>query len=184
MQDFLPEVLATRRMFLYAFDQEWAPEVADFLNRNREYFQRREPRHDREYYDPVHIASRMRAARLQMPSGNGVTYYGCLKERPGYIVVNAMMSTGEIQGARFGVLGYRMDAAYAGRGLMTEALQRLVALGFEMLQYDYIEALIARDNPASARVAEKLGFVRSEEPEMEFEINGVGTPHARYRRYP
>lgn len=184
MEDFLPGILSTPRMFLYAFDEEWAPEVRDFLMRNREYFQSREPRHNQEYYALEGIAARMRAARAQMRAGGGVTYYGCLRTRPGHIVLNAMLSTGEIEGARFGCLGYRMDQAHTGQGLMTEGLERLLALGFQMLQYDYIEVLIARDNPASARVVQKLGFVRMDGPKTEFEINGAGAPHARYRRYP
>ena len=143
MEDFLPGILSTPRMFLYAFDEEWAPEVRDFLMRNREYFQSREPRHNQEYYSLQGIAARMRAARAQMRVGGGATYYGCLRARPGHIVLNAMLSTGEIEGARFGCLGYRMDQAYVGQGLMTEGLERLLALGFQMLQYDYIEALIA-----------------------------------------
>ncbi len=184
MEGFLPEILATRRMFLYAYDEEWAPEVRDFLERNRAYFQRRETAHTPDYYEVSQIAGRMQAARRQMADGNGVTYYGCLKERPGRIVLNVLLTTAEVEGVRFGSLGYRMDQAHTGQGLMTEALNRLIALGFEMLQYDFIEAIIARDNPASQRVAEKLGFVRLSAPDLMLEAGGQLTPHARHRRYP
>ena len=111
MEGFLPEILATRRMFLYAYDEEWAPEVRDFLERNRAYFQRRETAHAPDYYEVSQIAGRMQAARRQMADGNGVTYYGCLKERPGRIVLNVLLTTAEVEGVRFGSLGYRMDQA-------------------------------------------------------------------------
>ncbi|MEP9365804.1 GNAT family N-acetyltransferase [Xanthobacter sp. VNH20] len=57
-------------------------------------------------------------------------------------------------------LGYILARAAWGQGLMPEAVERVVAYGFETLGLDGIELWIAAANHASRRVAEKTGFAR------------------------
>lgn len=56
-------------------------------------------------------------------------------------------------------IGYGMDAAYTGRGYMTEALQALTDWAFSAENVYAVEAETAPDNTASQRVLEKLHFV-------------------------
>ncbi len=55
-------------------------------------------------------------------------------------------------------IGYILAPAQQGRGLMTEALEVLLAYCFEVLAVHRVEALIHPDNAASIRLAERLGF--------------------------
>jgi ribosomal-protein-alanine N-acetyltransferase len=55
-------------------------------------------------------------------------------------------------------IGYILAPAQQGRGLMTEAMQALLAYCFEELAVHRVEALIHPDNAASIRLAERLGF--------------------------
>jgi 8-oxo-dGTP diphosphatase len=55
-------------------------------------------------------------------------------------------------------LGYWFGRAYWGRGYATEALAALAAYAFEAFAGEVIGAGVFRDNPASRRVLEKLGF--------------------------
>lgn len=55
-------------------------------------------------------------------------------------------------------IGYLLGRRYWGRGLMAEAVARLVAHCFEDLGTHRIEATIEPTNLASIRVAERLGF--------------------------
>ena len=55
-------------------------------------------------------------------------------------------------------IGYILASAQQGRGLMTEALEALLAYCFKELAVHRVEALIHPDNVASIRLAERLGF--------------------------
>lgn len=61
---------------------------------------------------------------------------------------------------RAGEVGYIFDPRVAGRGYATEAVQALLALGFDGLGLHRIAARIDDRNTASARVVERLGFRR------------------------
>lgn len=61
---------------------------------------------------------------------------------------------------RAGDLGYGFDPAYQARGFATEAVGRLVALGFEHFGLHRIFATCDPENAGSARVLEKLGMRR------------------------
>ena len=56
-------------------------------------------------------------------------------------------------------LGYWIGKPYWGHGYATEAVRALVAHAFDADGFDYLMAGHFSDNPASARVIEKLGFV-------------------------
>jgi RimJ/RimL family protein N-acetyltransferase len=57
-------------------------------------------------------------------------------------------------------LGYWLRSDCCGRGLMTEAASAAVRFAFGHAGLHRLELRAAPDNPASARVAEKLGFTR------------------------
>jgi RimJ/RimL family protein N-acetyltransferase len=55
-------------------------------------------------------------------------------------------------------VGWRLDRAFWGRGLATEAARASVAYGFETLGLERIISIIQPENHASRRVAEKAGL--------------------------
>jgi RimJ/RimL family protein N-acetyltransferase len=57
-------------------------------------------------------------------------------------------------------LGYLLAHPYWNRGLMTEAVAPVVAAALEQPQIYRVDAVCDVDNPASARVLEKLGMER------------------------
>jgi ribosomal-protein-alanine N-acetyltransferase len=57
-------------------------------------------------------------------------------------------------------LGYDLAPALWGRGLMTEALQAILEHGFGPMGLTRVEATILTVNARSARLLERLGFVR------------------------
>jgi RimJ/RimL family protein N-acetyltransferase len=60
-------------------------------------------------------------------------------------------------------LGYWIGKPYWGMGYATEAVRALIVYAFEIDGFDYLSAGHFTDNPASARVIAKFGFVREGE---------------------
>lgn len=61
---------------------------------------------------------------------------------------------------KIGEVWYKLHPDHWGRGIATEALQRILSFGFRELRLHRIEAGCAVDNIASARVLEKAGMQR------------------------
>lgn len=57
-----------------------------------------------------------------------------------------------------GELGYVLNPAYRGQGLVVEAAQRVMRFGFSVLGLHRIEARYMMENNASRRVMDKLGM--------------------------
>lgn len=60
---------------------------------------------------------------------------------------------------RSGEVGFWVRTSQAGKGIATTATALIVLFGFKELKLHKIVLLAAVDNPASWRIAEKLGFV-------------------------
>jgi ribosomal-protein-alanine N-acetyltransferase len=58
------------------------------------------------------------------------------------------------------VIGYELGASWQGRGLMREALDAVLAWGFEQMALNRVEAQIHPANAASQRLAASQGFVQ------------------------
>ena len=57
-------------------------------------------------------------------------------------------------------VGFDLAKGYWGRGLMQEAVDRILDHGFTSLKMNRVEALVHPDNRQSIRLLEKLGFQR------------------------
>jgi ribosomal-protein-serine acetyltransferase len=57
-------------------------------------------------------------------------------------------------------IGYWLDEAHTGRGLMASAVRTLVVHAFTIMQLNRIEIRAATGNYASQAVCERLGFIR------------------------
>ena len=57
-------------------------------------------------------------------------------------------------------IGYMILPEFNGQGIVTEAVKEVVKYGFDIMKLHSIEAVIDPDNIASAKVLEKIGFVK------------------------
>jgi [ribosomal protein S5]-alanine N-acetyltransferase len=76
-------------------------------------------------------------------------------------------------------IGYWIDEAVAGQGLMPEAVVTMLQYAFESLRLHRVEINIPRNAP-SRRVVEKLGLRFEGISERYLEIDGAWEDHARY----
>jgi [ribosomal protein S5]-alanine N-acetyltransferase len=77
-------------------------------------------------------------------------------------------------------LGYWMNAQYAGRGYMTQAVGLLKPFVFEQLWLHRLEAACLPDNLSSMRVLEKNGFAAEGLARSYLKINGAWQDHRLY----
>ncbi|NLP35964.1 MAG: GNAT family N-acetyltransferase [Clostridiales bacterium] len=86
------------------------------------------------------------------------TFYIELKEKQKVIGVIDL----EEDGLRYGVnslsISYYLGEEYSSKGYMTEALQEIISYVFEEMQADVLSVRAFKDNIASQRLIEKLGF--------------------------
>jgi ribosomal-protein-alanine N-acetyltransferase len=87
------------------------------------------------------------------------------------------ISRGPLQSA---FIGYWIDEAVAGQGLMPEAVVVALQYAFESLRLHRVEINIIPRNSASRRVVEKLGLRFEGVAERYLEIDGAWEDHARY----
>lgn len=60
--------------------------------------------------------------------------------------------------ARRAEIGYDLDPAYWGQGIMTEALRVILEYGFEKMELNRIQAIIDSKNTRSMKLVRTLGF--------------------------
>ncbi len=61
-------------------------------------------------------------------------------------------------GRPFGAIGYDLARRYWKQGIMTEAIQALLHFGFVVRNLHRVEARVRRENEASMRLLQRLGF--------------------------
>ena len=157
------------------------PEWSEVRRRNEAWLTPWEPRRPPAVLDPslnreafsARCAARDRDAAAGVAFGFGVFVDHRLS---GEVNVNH-----DVRGAmQSGVIGYWVDEARAGRGLIAESVVVVCAFAFEQLDLHRIEICIVPRNRNSRRVMEKLA-IREEGIALRFlEINGVWEDHVRY----
>ncbi len=80
-------------------------------------------------------------------------------------------------------VGWRLAKAAQGQGYATEASQAVVDHAFGSLHLPELVAIIATDNLASQRVADKLGMIQRPELTFDHPVYAPGQPHARHFLY-
>jgi ribosomal-protein-alanine N-acetyltransferase len=118
-------------------------------------------------------AVRDRERQLGTGFGFGIFYEGRFV---GEITLSSIQR-GPLQSA---FIGYWIDEAVAGRGLMPESVVILLQYAFDSLRLHRVEISIIPRNTPSRRVVEKLGLRFEGVAERYLEIDGAWEDHARY----
>jgi ribosomal-protein-serine acetyltransferase len=81
------------------------------------------------------------------------------------------------QADRKAKIGYFIGSEFAGRGIVTSAVNAVLGYCFLSLNLNRIELLCASGNARSIRVAERLGFVREGLLRQDEYLNGIFVDH-------
>ena len=175
-----PISLHGRRVVLRTMNEQDYEGWYEVRTRCREWLLKWEPRsaHSTHLADDQRsfvgrCAIRERERQMGTGFGFGIFYQGRFVGE----VTLSSIQRGPLQSA---YVGYWIDQAVAGQGLMPEAVVTLLQYAFESLHLHRIEINIIPRNVASLRVVEKLGVRYEGIAERYLEIDGAWEDHARY----
>jgi ribosomal-protein-alanine N-acetyltransferase len=176
----LPQ-LATERLLLLHAEPGQAQAHADFMRRNRAHFAPWDPPRPPDFESPEGWAGRLQDAVVAYAQDREVRFV--MFERKTEAMIGRInftsISRGPFQSC---LLGYQIDAAFEGRGLMREALRAAVGYMFEARRLHRIEANYRPENARSAALLARLGFERiGLAPEYLF-IDGAWRDHVQTHR--
>lgn len=173
-----PLQLHSRRLVVTEAQRRDAAAVAAFLARNRAFHQPWDPLHTESYYTPL---GQRAAIRSVSRDGAGVLLCARLADDPRGSVIALVVLSGIIRGPfRSCFLGYRIDRAEEGRGLMREALSLIFDWAFGEFGLHRIEANIMPRNLRSVGLVRRLGFRHEGRARRFLRIAGRWEDHDRY----
>ena len=158
--------LRTPRLLLTAGGPAIAPAVRDFYLRNRGHFRRWDPPSNEASYTLEAQAARVQVGLEAFLAGSAYRWWivplddTTAPDMTSPPVIGSVHVSQVVRGAfHSGSLGYALDEAHVGRGLMTEALHAAIAEVFsERVNLHRLQAAYRPENERSAAVLRRLGF--------------------------
>lgn len=154
-------VLQTARLRLVGDDPHLGPAVADYVVRNRAHFAPWDPPAPPEFFSADGQAERVLQGVAAFARGEAFRYWLLPADAPERVIGSihfSQMARGAFQNA---MLGYALDQAAQGQGLMHEALQAGLAEMFSpRVNLHRIQAAWQPSNLRSGAVLQRLGFVQ------------------------
>lgn len=170
--------LETPRLVLRTLTPRDAPRLLAFDCRNREWLAPWEPLRDEAYFSSARVLSSIKADATSVRRGSGCRWHLFLKGDP--TIVGSISLSNVVKGAFLSAhLGYRLDAQATGRGLMAEALNRVVTFAFDQGLHR-LEANVMPRNTASRRLLVTAGFEEEGLARRYLKIAGVWEDHLHH----
>lgn len=161
MTDGLPiPRLETPRLVVTVPDVDAAPRALAYFERNRVRFEETSPPWAEGFFTLEHWRKRLALGRVQLREGTSARFFLFRRDDERGDVVGVANFTEVVRGAfQACYLGYSIDAAHEGQGLMREALEAAIPWVFEHLRLHRIMANHLPTNERSAALLRRLGFV-------------------------
>ncbi len=175
-----PLQLRGRRVLLRSLNEDDFPAWHEVRSRCADWLLRWEPRPKGAPVpseDRPSFAARCGIRERERHLGTGYGFGIFVGERFAGEVTLSSIQRGPFQS---GCIGYWVDEALAGRGLVPEAVVVTLRFAFEAISLHRVEISIIPRNSASRRVVEKLGVRDEGIAQRYLEIDGVWEDHVRY----
>lgn len=190
MVDDLP-IIQTDRLILMIAMVDHVGHIVRYLVRNREHLRQWEPRRNEAYFQ---MASWIGAPeRDQSEARYGEAFRFRMIAKPSFVLQTlgheaaqleaddylGTVSLRDIQGwpMHHATIGYSLDKAVEGHGLMHEAVAAVIRFGFEKLNLRRVEACYMPSNERSERLLARLGFVNEGLLRSSLEVDGKWEDH-------
>lgn len=170
-----PIVFATDRLLLRTVGEDHAAAARDYFARNDVFRRPWSPAPPDDFLTLEHQARRLAGEAAAAQAGQAYRFWLFQREPgPADVPIGFVGVSNIVRGAFQSChLGYEIDGAVGGRGLMTEAASAVVDWIFAGLELHRVEANIMPRNARSIRVAQKLGFVWEGRSPRYLRIAGV-----------
>ncbi|MEP7144672.1 MAG: GNAT family N-acetyltransferase [Ferruginibacter sp.] len=116
-----------------------------------------------------------------LKSNDGITWAITLKESP-KILIGTIGYWRLIKEHHRAEIGYMLNPEYWNKGIMKEALAKVINVGFDLLKLHSIEAHINPGNEASAGILTSAGFTKDAYFRENFFFGGIFRDTAIYSR--
>ncbi|WP_236193320.1 ribosomal protein S5-alanine N-acetyltransferase [Pseudomonas glycinae] len=168
--------LPCQRLTLAVLAPDQAPLESAFYQRNQRHLAPWSPIRTTDYFSTEQIRRRLEIQASAFEAGLAV--HMALLTPNGAQMIGACNFSGIIRGAfQACYLGYHIDEAHQGKGLMQEALEAAIAYMFETQNLHRIMANYIPGNERSARLLERLGFEREGYAKAYLNIAGRWQDH-------
>ncbi|WP_085608018.1 MULTISPECIES: ribosomal protein S5-alanine N-acetyltransferase [unclassified Pseudomonas] len=168
--------LPCQRLTLAVLDPDQAPLESAFYQRNQRHLAPWSPIRTTDYFSTEQIRRRLEIQASAFEAGLAV--HMALLTQDGEQMIGACNFSGIIRGAfQACYLGYHIDEAHQGKGLMQEALEAAIAYMFDIQNLHRIMANYIPGNERSGRLLERLGFEREGYAKAYLNIAGRWQDH-------
>ena len=156
--DFMKLDYESERLYLKIQNGEITSEVLDFFQKNKLFFEKTEPPHSEQFYEPEFMEQLLNSEFKLALKLASIRFWLYEKENPKQIV--GTISFTHILGLPYSScnVGYRLDQAHTGLGYATEAMETAIDVIHKELHLHRMQAMIMPENERSIRLAERLGF--------------------------
>ncbi len=170
--------ITSDRLLLFVYGPEDAARMREHAVRNEAHFDRWSPPASDDRGTDRHWESKGKKNRAEAQAGTGYRFAIVWRDDPGGPVLGTIalteISRGPMQHAN---VGYGLDEAAQGKGIMAEALRALSTWAFDVLRLHRLAANHAPTNERSARVLRRCGYVVVGYARDYLFINGAWRDH-------
>jgi [ribosomal protein S5]-alanine N-acetyltransferase len=171
-----PEILS-ERLVIRPGRGEDVPAVMDFYMRNRVFLEIWEPTRPEGFYTAAWWKNMLERSEREFRAGQSLRLFLFCKTAPRRVTGSVNFTNFARSAFHACHLGYNLDEAEQGKGLMTEALAACLPFVFRDMHVHRVMANYIPRNARSGRVLDRLGFRREGEARDYLLINGRWEDH-------
>lgn len=153
-----PHRLATERLVVRPATQEEVPAVVDYYRRNRQHLVSVDPVRPESFYTEEFWYGRIRQDHQEIREDRSLRLFLFPADDPERVIGIANFTQFVRGVAQYCTLGYAIDRAEEGKGLMHEALTAAIDHIFGPLHFHRIQANYMPRNERSGALLRRLGF--------------------------
>lgn len=169
----------TERLSLKTIEISDLSMLKDYLLRNKNFLSPWEPQRKDSYYEDNNLVEMIEQEIANNSKQSQLSLYISLKDEA-RIIGNVTLSNiirGVFQSC---YIGYKLDQDEVNKGLMTEAVAKMIDITFNELKLHRIEANIMPRNKPSKKVVQKMGFEYEGLSKEYLKINSIWEDHEHY----
>jgi ribosomal-protein-alanine N-acetyltransferase len=152
-------LIRTERLVLRLAELRDVPRIVRYFGENREHLGWTRPRVAPEFYTPEYWQRQVSAANAEFTSDRSLRLFLFDAGDDATVAGNLNFTNFVRAAAYFCHVGYGLDAAHEGKGLMSEALRAAIDYVFTTLNMHRVMANYMPHNRRSGALLRRLGFV-------------------------